>query len=68
MIEYIAVAEFHETEGSKSVYQFPERANFVSAALEAYILPEGLHKFTDDSSIALFRRKKTFDTLQSHPK
>ena len=68
MIEYLSVAEFHETEGAKVILTYPNNFENNDIHLASYILSEGLHKFDDDSNIAIFRRKIQFENPEDHPK
>ena len=68
MIEFISVAEFHETEGSKITMSYPGISKEIVSALSGYILPEGLHKFSEDSDLILIRTPKLFESPEDHPK
>jgi hypothetical protein len=57
MIQSLVVAEFHDTEGAKCTLKYPSLLDDDQIALENYILPEGLHNFTQDSAVVLIRRK-----------
>ena len=68
MIEFISVAEFHETEGQKILFSYPGLPKNIENCLASYILPEGLHKFGQESILMIFRTKKNFDRVEDHPK
>lgn len=68
MIDSLTLAEFHQTEGSKILLRYPDSPEVITFPLESYILPEGLHKFNQDSTFTIFRRKKHFSSISDHPK
>jgi hypothetical protein len=55
MIEFLAVAEFHEIEGAQIILTYPEDYNIEKYNLSGQIISEGLHKFTEDSSLSIVR-------------
>lgn len=62
MIDYIVLAEFDINEGSIIRYQYPSPIQGVEAeTIAAYMLPEGGHNRSADSTYFILNRKKVKD-------
>lgn len=62
MIDYIVLAEFDINEGSIIRHQYPTSIHGVEAeTIAAYMLPEGGHNRSADSTYFILHRKKIKD-------
>lgn len=68
MLEFISVVQFHETEGSKTIAKYPSLQKEIEENLPAYVLPEGLHRFSQDSNMVLVRKPIFIKEFSEHPK
>lgn len=69
MIDYIVLAEFDINEGSIIRHQHPTAIKGVDAeAIAAYMLPEGGHNRSADSTYFILNRKKVKDLFAEQQK